>query len=246
MAQAGANRGRPVLDCCSGQGVRSVLRHGLWVALVLLFVGQLAYSRSLAPLRPAIEEMPPAFSPVALKALALGDDEYLFRALALWLQDVGDGGGRVRPLREYDYDRVVDWLQDLDALNPRSEYAHTIAARYFGAITDPQAAPSRVAKIGEYFRRLGREHPAADWPWLVWAGVKVQAIARDRELAERLADDLVALKGNPTVPDWLPLIAIRLYQVAGNEAAARSLAMDPDLASVRSRYVRNLSESLNP
>jgi hypothetical protein len=196
-------------------------------------------------LRPAIEEMPPPLSRTALKVLALGDDEFLFRALTLWLQDVGDGGGRLRPLREYDYDRVVGWLKALDGLDERADYAHIVAARYFGALVDPESAPSRVGKIAEYFRGLAEKDPARRWPWLVWAGVKVQTTVKDRRLAARLAGDLVALKGHPAVPDWLPLIAIRLYRLAGNEAAARALAADPALRDVRERAMRELSNELH-
>jgi hypothetical protein len=195
-------------------------------------------------LRPAIEEIPPPFSPIVLKALALGDEEFLFRASSLWLQEVGDGGGRVRPLRDYDYDRVVGWLTVLDTINGRSDYAHTVAAHYFGALSDPQAAPLRVGKIAEYFRRMAMGDPARHWPWLVWAGVKAQTTAKDPVLAARLADDFVSLKAAPGVPDWLPLIAIRLYQVAGNEPAARALAADPDLLDVRQRASREILDKL--
>lgn len=223
----------------SRRGV-SLRNAGLWGLLLLFLLVQLAFSRHVAPLREAIDEMPYPLTPTALKALAFGDDQFLFRALGLWLQDVGDGGGRLRPLRDYDYDRVVGWLQALDGLDDRAEYAHVLAARYFGAVTEP----SRVAKIAEYFGHLSAADPPRYWPWLLWAAGKVRRLSGETDLAARLAHDIVSLRSTPDVPDWLPLVAIPLFRVAGDEAAARALESDHTLQDIRRKEVEQLKRAL--
>jgi hypothetical protein len=218
----------------------------VWIGLIAFLLAQLGYSQSVRPLRPAIEEMPFPVSDLGLKALALGDDQFLFRYLARWLQDVGDGGGRVRPLVEYDYDRVVDWLKVLDRLDERSDYSFQLAARYFGAVMEPNLGPARVRKIVLYFRACALADPARRWPELVWAAERTRRVVKDPELSGLIAGDLVALRDNPRVPPWLPLLAAPLYRFAGNVAKAEELETDPVLSKLRRDAFRDLVGKLNP
>lgn len=213
----------------------------IWLLLAAFLSAQLIFAHAVKPLRPAIEEMPYPLGGMALKALAFGDDQFVFRAVARWLQDVGDGGGRMRPLRDYDYDRVVGWLRRLDSLDDRSDYAHVLAARYFGALVEPKAGPPRVKKIAEYLRQVALGDPAHRWSWLVWAAIAEQHMVKDRALGLTLANDAASLRGNAAVPAWLPLIAIPLYRLAGDEAAARALEADPALAEVRRQALAELA-----
>lgn len=207
----------------------------VWIPLIVFLLAQIGFSNAVRPLRPAIEEMPFPLSDLGLKAVALGDDQFLFRYLARWLQDVGDGGGRVRPLVDYDYDRVVGWLRALDHLDDRSDYSYLLAARYFGAVMDPIGGPPRIRKIVEYFHELGFADPGRHWPWLVWAATKAHRVVKDKALCGTIADDLVALRANPDVPSWLPLLASPLYRFAGNVKAADMLDQDPKLMDIRHR-----------
>ncbi|PKU26516.1 hypothetical protein [Telmatospirillum siberiense] len=217
----------------------------LWIVLVALLCAQVGYARILRPLRPAIEEMPFPLNEQGIKGLALGDDQFLFRVLARWLQDVGDGGGRVRPLIDYDYDRVVDWLKVLDRLDERSDYSFVLGASYFGSVMEPNAGPSRVRKIALYFRERALADPARRWPELVWAGERARRIVKDRQLSELIAGDLSALRDNPRVPAWLPLLAPPLYRFAGNNRAAEDIDADPGLSKLRREAMQELLKRLN-
>lgn len=218
----------------------------LWAAILLLLGAQVLVSHHLKPLRPAIEEMPYPPSPLALKALALGDDQFLFRAEVSWLQGVGDGGGRLKPLRDYDYDRVVDWLRIVDGLDPQSRSLFEIGARYFGAISDPATAPLKLKPLAAYFLQVGMSDPAHRWPWLVWAAVKAQHTIHDPELAHQAADDLLSLRGAADSPYWLPLLAMPLFRVAGDPDRAAALAADPDMIRLRRRAFAELNGRLSP
>ncbi len=222
---------------------RAVFNRPIWIFLALFLSGQVLFARIVAPLRSSIEEMPPPLGPVAMKALAFGDEEFLFRATARWLQDVGDGGGRIRPLRDYDYDRVVGWLRALDGIDNRSDYIYELAAHYFGAIGDPSGAPTRVGKIVDYFCTAALAQPERRWPWMVWAAEKTRTVVKDPVLAGRMARDLMSLHGNPAVPPWLPLLAPPLYRIAGDEFAARSVEMLPDIMELKQKLSEELKKS---
>ncbi len=217
----------------------------LWVVLVGFLCAQIGYARVLVPLRPAIEEIPFPLGELGVKGIALGDEQFLFRFLARWLQEVGDGGGRVRPLKDYDYDRVVGWLKVLDRLDDQSNYSYWLAARYFGAVLEPNFGPERVRKIVLYFRERAVADPARHWPGLVWAAARVRRVVKDRDLSGLIARDLVALRGDPRVPSWLPLLVPPLYRFAGEIEEAKALETDPEFAALRRGVLRDFLEKLN-
>jgi hypothetical protein len=157
---------------------------------------------------------------------------------------VGDGDGRVRPLIDYDYDRVVAWLTRLDHLDPRSTVSFLLATQYFGAVMEPHRGPPRVAKIVVYLRDVGVADPATHWPGLVWAATRTIHIVKDPVMADRLGGDLAALLGNPAVPEWVPLLADPLYRYAGNLPAAAALEADPLWAEIRRRDLTTLLTTL--
>lgn len=168
--------------------------------------------------------MPPPPSENALKAMALGDNEFLFRHLGRWLEFVGDGGGRVRPLRFYDYDRVVGWMRALDQLDEeRSDFIHVIATRYFGEITKAvDVDHRRLRTIIDYLRIVSLQDPARYWNWLVWSAVKARTDIKDPALVAALAHDLQSPElRDPRVPAWVRVLPVRLYRAAGDEAAAK-------------------------
>lgn len=197
-----------------------------WLLFTALVIAQAWYSGFYTRgLRAAIEEMPPAPTATALKAISFGDDEFAYRYLARWLQDVGDGNGRIRPLRDYDYDRVVGWLEALDELNRyRSDYTPSLAARYFAAITpEVDIGNRRVFKIFDYLRRVGLRDPARKWRWLLWDANTARRRFHDNDLVKELARDLESPEmKDPSVPAWVRLIPIRLYYMAGDRDAAEA------------------------
>lgn len=227
-------------------GWRRALRHGpIWAVLILALLMQLAMNGYLRPFRPATDEMPYPPSPIAMKAFALGDDQFLFRALVSWLQDFGDGGGRLRPLGQYDYRRVVDWLQAADRLDPESNAVFSLGSTYFGAISDPTGAQPRLKLLTEYFKQAGLADIAHRGAWLVWAAIKIQHNVGDPVLAKQTADELLNLNLEANSPYyWLPLMAAPLYRSAGDKETAAALDRREDLVRLRLRAFKELNSSL--
>jgi len=219
------------------------VRAAVWILLVTALMVQVVLSVQLHGLRPAIEEMPPPPSPMAMKAVALGDDQFLYRVVTQWLEDVGDGGGRLRPLRDFDYDRVVAWLKLTDDLDPRSDAVFQLGSTYYGALTDPSTAARKVARLVDYFERAGMADPAARWQWLSWAATRNQQLVKDPGLARRTAMDLLSLRTSPTAPSWLPLLAIPLLRVSGDNAEAEELISDPDMIERRRIAIEKLKQN---
>jgi len=217
--------------------MRTVL---LWASLAGVLLCQIAANIALAPLRPAIEEMPYPPNARAMKALALGDDQFLFRSEVSWLQSFGDGGGRVRPLKDYDYGRVTNWLREVGRLDPQSQSMFILGSTYFGAISDPATASAKIKLLADYFEEAGAADPARRWTWLVWAAGKIQHVVKDPTLARRTADDIRSLAKDSAVPYWLPLLAVPLYRVAGDVEMAATLDADLDMIALRRRALKEM------
>ena len=214
------------------------------VGLAGVLLLQLATGWLLRSVRPAIDEFPPSPGRSGLDALALGDSQFLFRLEIMWLQDFGDGGGRVKPLRDFDYRRVGEWLEAVDRLDPQSQAIFELGSRFFGALTDPATARAKVGVIAGFFERAGMADPLRRWEWLAWSAITNQRLVKDPELAKRTGEDLLRLRGNDDVPSWLPLLAIPMFRVAGDEAEAAQLAADPDMRERQQRQIEELNRNL--
>lgn len=135
----------------------------LTIALLAFFVGQAGFSWSVRDLRPTMGILPDLPQKSAVAALAFGDEQFLFRYLALNLQNAGDNGGRVTPLSNYDYGQVVTWLRLLDRLDVRSHWSIAMANGYFGQTQKIED----VRPIVRYMQAHVAQRPEVKWPWLV-------------------------------------------------------------------------------
>jgi hypothetical protein len=183
--------------------------------------------------------LPPPL-PVA-PALALGDSQLFYRAAAFALQNMGDEGGRVTPLADYDYKRLGDWLDLLDRLDPAARHAPTLAAYYFGQTPDPEGLRRIVAYLG----RVGARDPARNWRWLTHAAWLARHRLHDLPLALAVARHLAGLPEG-AAPLWVrQMPAFVLAEVGEHEAArdlmATILATDtglaPDEAALIERFI---------
>lgn len=153
----------------------------LSVVLIALTIGQASLSWSIRDLRPTLGILPDLPQEHAVDALAFGDSQFLFRYLALTLQNAGDNGGRVTPLKNYDYEKVVAWLRLLDRLDINSHWVIAMANGYFGQTQRVED----VEPVVRYMQGHVAQQPEAKWPWLVNA----VHLARHRLKSDWLALD---------------------------------------------------------
>lgn len=141
------------------------MRHNVVLVLLLLAViaGQGVFSWSIRELRPTMGILPDLPQERAAKALAFGDEQFLYRYWALNLQNAGDNGGRVTPLKNYDYAKVAAWLALLDRLDLNTYWTVAMANGYFGQTQNT----ADVRYIVEYIQGHVAQQPEAKWPWLV-------------------------------------------------------------------------------
>ena len=188
----------------------------------LFFGGCLAASVWLPfqDVRTLWQGVPPPPTAKTVKTSALGDAQLGYRMSGLTLQHLGDEGGQVTPLADYDYDRLKQWLYSLYALDRRSDFAPMLAAYYFGGTPVPEDA----MVIVDFLEDAGNDPYGEKWRWLVQAIYLSRYKGEDTTRALELAEKLSALyDANQDMPLWTLQMPAFILEARGESAAARAL-----------------------
>ena len=165
---------------------------------------------------PELAIVPDVPGKTALKAMAFGDEEALFRLHALGLQNAGDTFGRFTALYKYDFNKLYHWFMALDALNPTSNYLPAMAGYYF-SITQ---YPPDVRYIVDYLEAHAEGRVEEKWWWLVQALYltthKLKDDARALEIAKKL-------EGERNIPIWAQQMPAFVYEKRGEFDAAAEI-----------------------
>jgi hypothetical protein len=214
-------------------------RRSLGVVLAALAAhGALAFQhRDVQAGWPGVPSPPPA---AAAPLLTLGDEQLFYRAAAFGLQNMGDGGGRIVPLANYDYHRLDAWFRLLDRFDPKAHYVPTLAGWYFGQTSEP----ADLRRIVAYLSAVGARDPARNWPWLAQAVYLARHRLHDLPLALQIARHLAGLAGT-AAPLWVQQMpAFVLAKVGEREAACdllvTILANDRDLPDDERAFMHRL------
>jgi hypothetical protein len=132
---------------------------------ILIFICQVFFWRISEKYRVNYDIVPPAPSRHLVKATSFGDEEFLFRILALRLQNSGDIFAGFVSLKKYDYSRIYDWMTILDKLNFESRIIPSLASYYY--------SQSSILEHKNYILKYLDEHSSRDidknWWWLFQA-----------------------------------------------------------------------------
>ncbi|MCB9991585.1 MAG: hypothetical protein H6867_09505 [Rhodospirillales bacterium] len=108
-----------------------------WILYIFFFCALAAhglFSVHSRPLQARWVNVPPVPSEAAAIAMALGDRALAYRMYGIMIQNLGDTGGRVTPLKDYDYPRLGQWFMLEDKMDERSDFIPYLAAYYFGGV----------------------------------------------------------------------------------------------------------------
>ena len=197
--------------------VRVVLALGAALALNLSFWAGTKY------LYAKWEGVPPVPSREGAIMMALGDAQFAYRLGAITLQNLGDSGGRITPIRDYNYAKLGEWFTLLDNLDPASDHVPMLAAYYFGATR----VPADVAVIVDYLGRVGQRPIGSKWRWLVHAVFLARHRLGDLQVALDLAYKLSKMElQDDTMPAWGRQMPAFVLKAKGDREDARKIIVD--------------------
>lgn len=143
--------------------------------------------------------VPPVPTKSGAVMMTLGDPEFSYRFFAITLQNLGDGGGRVTPLKEYAYDKLGKWFWLLHGIDPASDHVPMAAAYYFGGTV----VPKDVGVVVGYLSEIGQNPVGNKWRWLAHAVFLARHRMNDLDLALDLAYKLSKMEPiGDTLPVW--------------------------------------------
>ena len=163
--------------------------------------------------------VPPVPSRAGAVMMTLGDPEFSYRFLALTLQNLGDVGADITPLKDYNYAELGKWFFLLDNLDPVSDHVPFIAAYYFGATK----VPKDTSYLVSYLSAVGQRPVGEKWRWLGHAVYMAQHRMYDFDLALKLAYKLTKMPNSDLMPPWARDMPAFVLKNKGDKEAAREL-----------------------
>ena len=193
------------------------------LALALLagsLAAQLAVCAGTALPAPSAPVLYPPPAGPALRVAAGGEPAALARGLMLWLQAFDHRGGASHALLDLDYGTLVEWLDRILGLDPRSEYPLRAAALVYANVRSPGMARSMLDFVHAKFL----EDPNRRWRWLAVAALLARHRLGDRPLALKYALALTEHGAGPMVAAWARDMSLGLLRESGKERDAAALA----------------------
>ena len=182
-----------------------------WVLafLALSVATQIAWQARRDTGEEAGPDLPASPGVQALRLASFGEPEALARLAMVHLQSY----------RTPDYRRLVEWLEAILELDPRSRYPLFSAARVYAETADP--ASSRIAL--EFVYREFLRDPNLRWPALAHAALLAKHRLKDLALARRYAQALRLHATASDVPPWVQQMEIFILEDLNELQAARIL-----------------------
>lgn len=185
----------------------------LYFALVVFVFAQLVFWNSSRNVFPDMAIVPDVPGREVVKALSLGDEQFYFRVLALEIQNAGDTYGRFTPLKNYDYDKLSQWFNLLDTLDPKSDYIPSLATYYYA---QTQNVPD-VRYIVDYLYQHGSRDVTHKWWWLLQAMYLANHKLEDKDLALKVGAPMIEAQG---IPLWARQFPAFIYEQKGEREQA--------------------------
>lgn len=190
----------------------------LLAIFLAVFLIQIIFSHKINSVKPEIKLIENAPNKKIIKILALGDDEFLFRSIALILQNTGDVFAGFTPLKNYNYKNLYDWLMILDDLNQKSDVLPNLTVNYY-SYTQKK---SDLIYLIRYLDNHSMRNLEKKWWWLVQAFIIAKNYYQDNNLALDLA---LKLSKNKTseMPIWIEQLPVFVYDDIGQDCMAFSI-----------------------
>jgi len=164
---------------------------------VLLLCTQIFLWKKTENYHAPFEIIPPAPNKYLVEAASFGDQELIFRSLAMRLQNSGDIFAGFVALKNYDYSRIYDWMTMLDTLNSESHLVPALASDYYSQTTNY----ADVIYIVNYLDEHSQKNIDHNWWWMFQASFLAEEILKDMPRALELAAKL-AKNNSDKAPFW--------------------------------------------
>ena len=192
----------------------------LKIALILAVLSNVLFWFYSRDVRSQWLNIPPVPSTFSALSTTLGDQQFASRVISMMIQNFGSTGGRVTPIKNYDFEKLGDWMMLHYRLDPKSSITPFMAAYYFGASQDP----TKIRPIIEYLRVAGNSAEGERWRWLAQAVYLARFKLKDLDLSLEMAYDLAAIPKDD-YPVWAKQMPANILNQQGEKEAALQMML---------------------
>lgn len=168
---------------------------------------------------PVVRAMPDAPSARLLDLMSLGEQSTLARVLMLWLQAFDYQPGVSIPFKSLNYHRIIDWLDAILSLDPRSQYPLLSAARVYSEVPDN----TRRRMMLDFVYRKFLQDPDHRWPWMAHAVFVAKHKIGDQKLALKYARAIRTHVTPGVAPYWAMQMELFVLADMGEVQSAKVL-----------------------
>ena len=168
---------------------------------------------------PIVRAMPDAPSVRLLDLMSLGEQSTLARVLMLWLQAFDYQPGVSIPFKSLNYHRIIDWLDAILSLDPRSQYPLLSAARVYSEVPDN----TRRRMMLDFVYRKFLQDPDHRWPWMAHAVFVAKHKIGDQKLALKYARAIRTHVTPGVAPYWAMQMELFVLADMGEVQSAKVL-----------------------
>ncbi len=154
-----------------------------------------------------------------IRLISLDDNIAAAKVIMLWLQAFDNQPGISIPLQELDYNRLVQWLDLMLALDNRITYPLFAAIRFYAEVPDRHKQRQMVRYIRERFI----EKPDERWQYMAHAVYIARHRIKDKSLALACARLLRKYATGDHVPYWARHMELFVLEDMGEMEAAMVL-----------------------
>ncbi len=207
-----------------------------YLALAIILMAQLGFWADVRTRLPDMTIVPDVPGKEALQVMSFGDEEFLFRTMAMRLSNAGDTFGRFTALYKYDLHKIYLWFTLLDFFNTRSDVLPSMAAYYFSQTQKV----SDVRYMVDYLYEHSAPRIQDKWWWMAQGVYLASHKLKDNDLALKLAKPLTEARD---VPLWVNQLPAFIYEKQGEFDAALAimesiLEHTPDIDPGELRYMK--------
>jgi len=182
---------------------------------VITFISQAFFWKATENYRLVEEIVPPAPSLFVVKASSFGDEEFLFRVLALRFQNSGDVFAGFVSLKNYNYERIYQWMTLLDQINAESRLVPSLASYYYAQNSDKKS----LEYILQYLDEHSSKNIDKNWWWLFQATFIAKKDLEDLDRAMYFATKM-AQNQDKEAPLWTKQMPAFISEKKGDACLA--------------------------
>ncbi len=151
-----------------------------------------------------------------IKLASLDDPVTAAKAVMLWLQAFDNQPGVSIPLKELNYDKVIEWLDLVLELDNKIQYPLLAAIRFYAEVQDEEKQRKMIHYVSEKFI----ENPDARWSFMTHAVYIAKHRIKDEHLALECAQLIRQYAQGDNIPYWAKQMEIFVLEDMGELESA--------------------------